>query len=542
MTSNVNVSPLPLHPQPKSALTMRLPVTSRIQVLKRRSRSLSSESSSFSLPFKKRRFVVISTNNDDDHHQQEVNYRSFSAPLGLSPYRNLSSSLSEQDDREKDVVTTPPPGIANAGVGVSALIGEGIACITPVPNALKECRMSLIPKEIPRLLMCVKTKLEDGGDRGGKGKTILSASPSIPVPQPMQTRRSSRNSTTPGGVPIAGLETNHQPKRISYPKLDSPLPNGCHGKTSRTQSFCRRAPNYNGSNFCKLHYFDPRYTDAISTSTSTSTSTTSTSTSSTSGEVNKMCQKTPEIAVLISENLNQSISPVRNTKETIRSKKANDEAESVSSKKPTSNPKQKFAPRDKLFRGPTGNSAGEESSEVEVRCVAISTRGKRCCYAAVACNGDEYCHRHSSLFTTSDTKENALDSKNQGNDDSNENSIQERSSTEIFDSENGSAPRRNRSLATSQKPPLTGLSDPRAPKALSDLSTDLWQNRRVMIAKGPHESRIGTVVRWRNGWVTVELSEQQENQKNTTSKGKNDRGKSKYPAFHNRRSYELTLV
>lgn len=34
----------------------------------------------------------------------------------------------------------------------------------------------------------------------------------------------------------------------------APLPGGCHGKTSRNQSFCRRQPCYNGSQFCKLHY------------------------------------------------------------------------------------------------------------------------------------------------------------------------------------------------------------------------------------------------------------------------------------------------
>lgn len=36
--------------------------------------------------------------------------------------------------------------------------------------------------------------------------------------------------------------------------LSSPLPGGCHGKTSRNNSFCRRQPCYKGSNYCKLHY------------------------------------------------------------------------------------------------------------------------------------------------------------------------------------------------------------------------------------------------------------------------------------------------
>lgn len=42
--------------------------------------------------------------------------------------------------------------------------------------------------------------------------------------------------------------------RMHHPPLASPLPGGCHGRTSRNNSFCRRTPCYNGSSYCKLHY------------------------------------------------------------------------------------------------------------------------------------------------------------------------------------------------------------------------------------------------------------------------------------------------
>eukprot|EP00547_Thalassionema_nitzschioides_P000312 CAMPEP_0194217344 /NCGR_PEP_ID=MMETSP0156-20130528/21036_1 /TAXON_ID=33649 /ORGANISM="Thalassionema nitzschioides, Strain L26-B" /LENGTH=462 /DNA_ID=CAMNT_0038946367 /DNA_START=318 /DNA_END=1706 /DNA_ORIENTATION=+ len=42
--------------------------------------------------------------------------------------------------------------------------------------------------------------------------------------------------------------------RVHHPPLSSPLPNGCHGRTSRNNSYCRRQPCYNGSKYCKLHY------------------------------------------------------------------------------------------------------------------------------------------------------------------------------------------------------------------------------------------------------------------------------------------------
>ncbi|KAL3913563.1 MAG: hypothetical protein SGILL_006436, partial [Bacillariaceae sp.] len=44
------------------------------------------------------------------------------------------------------------------------------------------------------------------------------------------------------------------PKSPSGKRLTEPLPGGCHGRTSRYNSFCRRQPCFNGSNYCKLHY------------------------------------------------------------------------------------------------------------------------------------------------------------------------------------------------------------------------------------------------------------------------------------------------
>ncbi|CAJ1946728.1 unnamed protein product [Cylindrotheca closterium] len=40
----------------------------------------------------------------------------------------------------------------------------------------------------------------------------------------------------------------------NLPRLVTPLPNGCHWRTARNKSYCRRRPCYNSSNFCKLHY------------------------------------------------------------------------------------------------------------------------------------------------------------------------------------------------------------------------------------------------------------------------------------------------
>lgn len=47
---------------------------------------------------------------------------------------------------------------------------------------------------------------------------------------------------------------SQRPSRIHHPPLSAPLSNGCHGRTSRNNSFCRRTPCYKGSTYCKLHY------------------------------------------------------------------------------------------------------------------------------------------------------------------------------------------------------------------------------------------------------------------------------------------------
>ena len=218
---------------------------------------------------------------------------------------------------------------------------------------------------------------------------------------------------------------------------------------------------------------------------------------------------------------------------------------------PPSSSRPKRAPRDRLYRG------SGSSHPAEVRCLAISTRGKRCCYAAVDSNGNRYCHRHSSFFdgetatTPSNTKKTTKTTKTKKKEDKTDN--------ETTPNDDGAAakrgaptktrPGRRGDAAAAAGEPAHGAprasgkrsrqrsadpaaaereTGPRLPTALSDLSTDLWRDRRVRVSKGPHAGKTGTVSRWRNGWVTVELVEATTTATTTTC--------------HNRRSYELFLV
>lgn len=189
----------------------------------------------------------------------------------------------------------------------------------------------------------------------------------------------------------------------------------------------------------------------------------------------------------------------------------NDAMSTISETKQSKSTKQEKRPRDTLYRG--------ERAE-EIRCLAISTRGKRCCYAAVACNGNEYCHRHTSIYANGAThKSETSNTATKPTKESNR-SIPVRSSP------------RGRSMAPSQPkatPPVAAAA-PRSPRALSDISSDLWKNQTVRICNGVYESETATVLRWGNGWVTVELALKQKRAKNPSK------------ILHNRRSYDLFLV
>jgi hypothetical protein len=309
------------------------------------------------------------------------------------------------------------------------------------------------------------------------------------------------------------------------------------------QSFCRRKPNHKGSNYCKLHYFDPRYRSRISEFQDPTTDET---------EVSNRCCEIASVhaasagtekeeggetrPLILGDSTNAAITGAIYTDHlalTTTCTTRNSGGSSICCRKPHH---RRRVPRDRLYRGsssPTnGDGGGSVEEEQEVRCLAISTRGKRCCYAAVVSNGNRYCHRHSSFFE--DSTANVAGAV----------AASDEKHCHPFGKPptEGEAPSFDSPEMGSDAVALAGEESNRPPSALSDLSTDLWQNRRVLISKGPHESRIGIVVRWRNGWVTVALvlSPGEEEPKN--ARGTTPSTITTNEIYHNRRSYELFLV
>lgn len=270
------------------------------------------------------------------------------------------------------------------------------------------------------------------------------------------------------------------------------LQGGCHGRTSRNNSYCRRQPCYNGSNFCKLHY-QPKVlvvgaaTEPPPTPTPTAASSPSSSSSSSISHASKSSTAAPT---------------------TVHS-----------------------AGQDKRYTG---------SSPHEVRCLATTTRGRACAYTAVT----RYCYLHADYDTNPPPRRKTK--KEQQQQQQSQVSAEPLLLTAAAEEESYKV----ESLPT--PPPVTA---PPAAAAVPDnpttatasnskkrfrrnsakfaeyhadtpfpllsmISTDQWFGKSVRVATGPLEGRVGVVEKWGNGWVSV----------NVAGLG-----------LHNRRSFELYL-
>lgn len=85
---------------------------------------------------------------------------------------------------------------------------------------------------------------------GGEPKHVETIGPS-PITPIYSSSSTEASSSVPTERPP--IYQQHRP-RVHHPPLAAPLPGGCHGRTSRNNSYCRRQPCYNGSQYCKLHY------------------------------------------------------------------------------------------------------------------------------------------------------------------------------------------------------------------------------------------------------------------------------------------------
>eukprot|EP00550_Attheya_septentrionalis_P000559 CAMPEP_0198282038 /NCGR_PEP_ID=MMETSP1449-20131203/1905_1 /TAXON_ID=420275 /ORGANISM="Attheya septentrionalis, Strain CCMP2084" /LENGTH=820 /DNA_ID=CAMNT_0043978109 /DNA_START=649 /DNA_END=3111 /DNA_ORIENTATION=+ len=354
-------------------------------------------------------------------------------------------------------------------------------------------------------------------------------------------------------------------QRVHRPPLVTPLPGGCHGRTARNHSYCRRLPCYNDSQYCKLHYqqyvLGERAADVIRPS-NTQTS-----------------LGLPAFAHLDTNDASEQIvvegSGLQNGSFLGSSPSALPTGCSSSSKPSNSNGSQSVQHQDKRYTG----------AMHEVRCKATTTRGRPCAY--ISTNITKYCHLHADYDTNppprrggcgSGSQSKKIDSKSGYTmEDYKESSkceaqkpkkskvaqsidkidaVEANIASSLTDSSrNASGSNTSGSESPAAPSPLTvitssledlsctsgtnveeslnghsGQPKKRPPKheeilykpypLLSSLTSDHWSDKLVLISTGPFVNRKARVVKWGNGWVTVQIA----------------------GILHNRRAVELYLV
>jgi hypothetical protein len=299
-------------------------------------------------------------------------------------------------------------------------------------------------------------------------------------------------------------------KRIHRPPLSSPLPGGCHGRTSRNNSYCRRHPCYNGSKYCKLHY--QHYIVAG--------------------------LRTPMDEEEVEDTIPLSIEKIQ----------------SISSPQPS-------AHQDKRYTGSVDGT----------RCLATTTRGRVCAYVSV--NTSKYCYLHADYDTNPPPKRGGGGQKVKvpghggespfrlGGDmhlstfeslpsvpsavSASEVSVappasvtseESRLESSVIASGHGkrssvkSLAKKTLQIALVERSSNKGsrktaskLAEKHAGSPfplLSMISTDQWFHKTVVISTGPLADQLGKVEKWGNGWVSVSVPG---------------------VGLHNRRSFELYL-
>lgn len=256
------------------------------------------------------------------------------------------------------------------------------------------------------------------------------------------------------------MDATSTTKKANRPPLTKPLPNGCHGRTARHNSFCRRQP-YNGSHFCKAHYQSLVLSGAVT-------------------EQELKDGKIVDVQGDMSEDISGVVGGVS-------------DGVRISGTA--------VHHQDKRFTG----------APSEIRCKATTTRGRDCSYCAV--NSTKYCHLHATFDTNPPPRRGGAGYANASK------AKESAGGAEVAKCGLGTAKsgksgkadgpkRRNSSMSARRLSTTKNLEKHMAHAPyplLSTLPTDKWLNTKVIISTGPLTNHVGLVEKWGNGWISVRL-------------------------------------
>ena len=248
------------------------------------------------------------------------------------------------------------------------------------------------------------------------------------IPLGKLTQSQNLKSKMPGRSVINEPNNANTPRqRVYHPPLTQPLPNGCHGRTSRNNSYCRRYPRYNGSLYCKLHYqqyvlnnnnnrhiisdSSVEKNPTLTTVQGSNQSNDTTPTNITASELEAAKAMARQIALTCTStdsfiNMYQlsgrQYFPVTNTK-----------SNTISNKNASYHQDKKFS-----------NLPGE------AQCKATTTRGRSCAYVSV--NDTLYCHLHSEYGTNPPAPRRGSGSNQNQNSEKKNNSASQKKDSKLF--------------------------------------------------------------------------------------------------------------
>lgn len=389
-------------------------------------------------------------------------------------YRSGSGSASDYSQNE------PKSPCAIGNIARDPLFGgsddKKIAAL-----ALVAAASSTLPVSFPGLVFSPVSINQHNSQEEAKRKSTESLASSAPsLPQDVS------DASSP--IPVATLKATGK-LRVHHPPLRSPLPGGCHGRTARNNSYCRRHPCYNGSKYCKLHY--QMHVVALRQDGSNA-----------KNPIADKARNSPLPPVHTDKRFQGLDGEVKCCATTTRGRPCT----YVS----VNGTKYCFLHADYDSNPPPRR--GSNASSLKRRAAFVASAS-----ATESVSGDDILtsegHRGTTLFKTP----NKLPASVTSDESSLSSSAWVTPQTSsVSDSSTSSEKRKDVSTRNGKA-------------LLSSLSYDQWFNKQVCIATGPLANHIGRVVKWGNGWVTVRIA-----QEDPTSEDD--------ALLHNRRAVELYLI
>lgn len=352
---------------------------------------------------------------------------------------------------------------------------------------------------------------------------------------------SDQNPSSPE-TPLDMQMTNDQPvadvpdegeKSIS---ANSAVPTGCHGRTTRTDTFCQRKPCYKGSNYCKLHY--------------------------------------QQYVVFRIRSDKPAVVPTETGKSP--DEKKQDEAVPRNDPPIQQERPKKLKYHDKCF---TTTSTATDLSRIvglplseqgTLRCMATTSRGHPCAYVAV--HNTKYCFMHADYDTNPPRRRRPREARRASKIPTVQRGVDSLavavapqmlpsltlntdqairltvSPSSVFSVNTNFRQGPSPSLFM---PRLWGAASRPAPTTetsmvfLSQLSKKEWYGTQVTILAGPFMYRTGLVEKWGNGWVSVRIANVGGHEHQPDSEGQPRDvvgGGPPGTILHNRRAFELCVV